>query len=477
MREGDMYEGFELLRFKDDTTVVMDIPSWLEHLGDCWPPRSLSDSMYVSYGDMKFRTRTLDAGTTFWLRLDTSYTVVGQRANDREPRVMEVTGENPPDTWRVSKKSYHDDGELSTEEIVSFDNELKREKRIVTRSWNEFGNLIFELEGDFGNPTGRLTQWHENGVKSEEGELVDREKHGLWMQWDEWGQLRQRGSYENGVRHGLWTYWDTVGRKCGSVEFKNGSGNIRMWHANGKPMVEGGFVSEGQEYRGWKKWYETGLEKTDYIGIPDGIKGGLWREWYESGQLKSSRPYDCGNRVGDHVWYRPDGEIELSMNGRYLIPVQDWFANGQLKHRYTLWQWTEWDEHDHVRINTKRYHRTNHGKHEERFADGSTKLEGQWSNGNECGMWVHYWPNGHKRLERTYDYECNTTVLKEQPSRREPKSLISVYRLDGSIRFSEARGEADTIQRLYYDELGHPTDRETYLRGKLVLINGEKVMR
>jgi antitoxin component YwqK of YwqJK toxin-antitoxin module len=129
-----------------------------------------------------------------------------------------------------------------------------------------------------------------------------------------------------------------------------------------------------------------------------------------------------------------------------------------------------------MRLHIERENHRNHGQHKEWHFDGTLKTEGQWNEGYRSGVWTHYWPNGAKRKEERYIKGLKGGWFLSRPP-NEPASLLTLYREDGTIRFSEARGGADTIQRLYYDDSGHPADRETYLRGKLILINGEKVMR
>jgi hypothetical protein len=226
MREGDVYEGFELLQIVDDSTTKMAFYDRYEFKDGGGPPREIRDSVYISYEDLRFSIEIqIDAESNWWLRIDTNYTVEGSRGGDKEPRVMETTKLEDFESWRIPHRRFYPDGSLQEEMIMSYNPENRREVEIVTRRWSEIGRLVFKLEGARPRPTGRLTQWYENGAKSEEGRLVEGKKDGTWKYWDELGQPRDSGEHE---------WYRATGRQIGS-NLMCLPGESRMTYKDGQP--------------------------------------------------------------------------------------------------------------------------------------------------------------------------------------------------------------------------------------------------
>ncbi len=85
-------------------------------------------------------------------------------------------------------------------------------------------------------PPRLVTEWHANGQKKREGNIVYDQAEGLWTEWDESGNIISQGNYVKGKKDGPWIEYDKMGLKriekiyeTGKVQseiYWNESGNI-----------------------------------------------------------------------------------------------------------------------------------------------------------------------------------------------------------------------------------------------------------
>jgi hypothetical protein len=120
-----------------------------------------------------------------------------------------------------------------------------------------------------GSIEGLKTLWHDNGVKSGEGEFRNNKKHGPWTFWYASGQKRWEGSFVDDVEHG----------------------DERAWHENGELS------------------YEGHLEK--------GVREGEYAFYYDNGQLWWRGPYSKGKKHGAFEFHERDGKRDPKQSGRY----------------------------------------------------------------------------------------------------------------------------------------------------------------
>jgi hypothetical protein len=125
--------------------------------------------------------------------------------------------------------------------------------------------------------SGPFTEWHANGVKSGEGELVEGQRQGPWSFFFESGVLRWRGTFERGV---------AVGPE-------------EAWHENGAKQLEGTLV-DGRREGIYRYWYDNGQLELE-VEFRDDVRHGKCRRWSRDGVLdrSSSGVYTKGRKTGE----------------------------------------------------------------------------------------------------------------------------------------------------------------------------------
>jgi len=120
-----------------------------------------------------------------------------------------------------------------------------------------------------GKLDGPVTLWHENGMKSAQGEYRDEERQGLWQFWYPNGTLRWEGAFDEGVQIGL----------------------QRAWYDNGRLQSEGTWI--------------------------DGELDGDFSAWHDNGRLALRCHFDHGRERGELRRWNEDGELDLGVSGVY----------------------------------------------------------------------------------------------------------------------------------------------------------------
>ncbi|MCY3002411.1 MAG: hypothetical protein NTV21_11460 [Planctomycetota bacterium] len=125
--------------------------------------------------------------------------------------------------------------------------------------------------------SGPFTEWHPNGVKSGEGELVEGLRQGPWTFFHPTGVLRWRGTFERGV---------AVGPE-------------EAWHENGAKQLEGTLV-DGHREGIYRYWYDNGQLELE-LEFHDDERHGKCRRWTRDGMLDrvSSGVYTKGRKTGE----------------------------------------------------------------------------------------------------------------------------------------------------------------------------------
>jgi hypothetical protein len=120
-----------------------------------------------------------------------------------------------------------------------------------------------------GSIEGLKTLWHDNGVKSGEGEFRNNQKHGPWTFWYPSGQKRWEGTFVDDVENG----------------------EERAWHENGELSYEG--------------------------RVEKGVRNGVYSFYYDNGQLWWRGPYSKGKKHGAFEYFGRDGQADPKLSGRY----------------------------------------------------------------------------------------------------------------------------------------------------------------
>ena len=73
-----------------------------------------------------------------------------------------------------------------------------------------------------GKLDGRVTRWHETGLKKNDASYLSGDLDGPWRAWYPYGSPASRGGYRYGLREGRWIFHDKHGaideRKSGVYE-------------------------------------------------------------------------------------------------------------------------------------------------------------------------------------------------------------------------------------------------------------------
>jgi hypothetical protein len=155
--------------------------------------------------------------------------------------------------------------------------------------------------------------------------------------------------------------------------------------------------------------------------------------WSDAGDIT---PENSGGKIKDYAEYYPNGKLRskwsarICPDGRYLLNGDqiDYYENGAKQHKVT--------------------YENGRKTGEETFwlPNGTRSWTWQRDLENNRALWTHYWPNGNKKIESTW----NT-----KPEARDLKRHFLGYVAEGSSR--------------HWDELGNLVATHIFLKGELAV--------
>lgn len=152
-----------------------------------------------------------------------------------------------------------------------------------------------------GNIGGKYTLWYENGIKQEEGFLLEAKGYenfrftkplyyGEKSEFTKKGVLEKIDFYDNyGKKISYQMFYSNGIKKYLYVDNKVGSGGESIsWYQNGQMMEK--YKSNGMGRHGWAEyWYPNGVKKCegefDSSGLWRNDLIGVWEKWDEDGNL------------------------------------------------------------------------------------------------------------------------------------------------------------------------------------------------
>jgi antitoxin component YwqK of YwqJK toxin-antitoxin module len=145
------------------------------------------------------------------------------------------------------------------------------------------------------------TPWYE-GIKKEEGTLINGIKNGPFIKWNNRGQQEEVGLYKNGKLEGLWNKWNWC-RKIEECTYKDGNkdGMYLSWDLNGKLVEESSYANGKKEGRS-VLYYPNGQKKEEANYKKD-LLDGKYIKWWINGIIKEETIYQNGNFNGEIKWY------------------------------------------------------------------------------------------------------------------------------------------------------------------------------
>lgn len=196
----------------------------------------------------------------------------------------------------------------------------------------------------------KVLQYHDDGAKKVEGQLIDNKRDGVWTEWYEDGTKKSEKEYKEGKRNGL-----------------------------------------------WKEWYDNGSPKSD-SEYQDDKRSGRRIEWYYSGQKKLRQRYRDGIPEGVRTEWDEYGNTTRTI-GYYANGDQKYEIQYEYTREGTLKTQTEWFENGNKRVEVRMKNDIKDGDYKEWFEDGVLSIETQFKEGKEDGLHRDYYQDGSLRME------------------------------------------------------------------------------
>ena len=209
-------------------------------------------------------------------------------------------GESEPYTGTVV--DWHDNGQKQYEaQMVDGVAEGKAVE------WYENGQKMTEVTLKDGQPVGTLTGWHSNGAKQFEMPLHAGQPHGLLTEYDTGNRRLNTTRYVGGLRKGEATGYNEEGQKTWERNYRDNilEGDFVEYHPNGR--------------RSSRTPYENGK--------PNGMAEG----WFLDGKKSWAAEWNGQQPIGVHQIWHPNGKLQRKQifNKGVLALYTEWHSNGQ----------------------------------------------------------------------------------------------------------------------------------------------------
>ena len=195
--------------------------------------------------------------------------------------------------------------------------------------WFENGQKMTEVTLKDGAPMGTLTGWHSNGARQFEMPLHAGQPHGLLTEYDTGNRLLNTTRYVSGLREGAATGYDVEGQKTWESNYRDNvlEGDLIEYHPNGQrssrtPFVRGQpkGVAEGWFLDGKKSWVAEWKGKQPM---------GVHQNWHPNGKLQRKQIFKSGLLSVFTEWHE-NGQKTLvaTYRGTALVSQKRWDAKG-----------------------------------------------------------------------------------------------------------------------------------------------------
>ena len=444
-----------------------------------------------------------------------------------------------PEGYKISHTWYNDKSEkLRTQTYYYSSGKVKETNPYnkgmldgVVTGFYPNGTKKYEIYYKEDKRNGASRFYYLNGKISSEAWYLDGEVNGNLIEYNEKGNITSFSSYLNDNVYGerRWyhangkldeteefsneilrtkTQYDTTGKIIGSSTFKNGNGNFKGIHFNGKKSYTGAKINglaHGKfqnhfydESLALEKIYEHGNLNGPYIeyhfGGNPSVKGqysnneriGNWKYYTRTGKLWKEINYVNDEINGKMIFYHNSGSIENEMeyrndnlNGAYTRITED----GQLAYQLMFKdnEITGFTYHD---KNGKLLPVTplpgGNGKVLTYFKDGSASAEMEYADGELTGSYKLYYPGGKLYFHNTQVYgNSDGKSIEYFPD----GTLQSEYnyllgQLDGAYKVFHPNGKLSEEGYYYlgelhgnrkmYDENGKQTQSIDYYYGTII---------
>lgn len=392
----------------------------------------------------------------------------------------------------MEQETYYVDDIKQGEEIWYYvDGSIKKKIEFIddkenglALEYNHQGQVISEEEYS----KGYLRKKENFNQLNEKGEKV-----GTWRTYHSNGKVATEINYENGKKEGIATSYDAQGKLININSMKGDTvasdpGGIVMidlykeYHDNGKVKLVGG-TNKGLKSGIFREYDADGNLIQGYIYNKDtlmsegmvqagGIFVGEWKTYYKNGKIKSTGPYQNGQKDGFWTYYYENGKKE---------------QEGKFKNDVLSGQWNWYYENSQLK---KQEFFNNKGLLEGPMTEydslGVELARGEYYNGKKEGAWFYqvgdYKEVGSFTLDRPngiwqYFYQNGKLAFVGEFSEGEPRGKHTYYHKNGLKKLvgKHAGGLRHGTWK-EFDERGELVEIIQYRNGEIYRLNGFRVV-
>ena len=215
------------------------------------------------------------------------------------------------------------------DDIKSWKLKFNDGKIIYAETWKPTGEKCPETSID-RNGNGVVILYREDGSKWRtdyyvNGNISERNFHGMSTRWDENGHKRSESNYFKYKLDGLQTtYWKKNGRKHIEQNYKKGKkdGISTLWYENGRKCSEYNYIN-GMSHGLQTVWAIDGQKRAEE-SYKAGKRHGIENTWYHSGQMQRESEWAKGKLLSAEVW-KPNGAKCPSTNVKDGNGIVVWY--------------------------------------------------------------------------------------------------------------------------------------------------------
>ncbi len=122
-------------------------------------------------------------------------------------------------------------------------------------------------------------------------------------------QIVEEGSYEDNKRHGVWKKYYPTGVIKSEINYLNNHprGEYKVYYTDGK-LEESGDWQGNKNVGSFKRFHENGKLAQDFVFTPNGKREGLQSYYYENGKILMTVEIEEGVANGMMKVYYPNGD-------------------------------------------------------------------------------------------------------------------------------------------------------------------------
>ena len=274
----------------------------------------------------------------------------------------------------------------------------------------ECGYAVIAADGSLLK-AGTWTQWHDNGVKAEEGSYQEGTNQGLWTGWYANGKLRHKETYAGGRMHGESSIWLTNGNRheYAMVDDSCSGGKIFLAEESSKVDDICRFYIRQMLSGEVGVYFAQQLKQTIVVRNGERVAEVLY---YPSGKQFRIDHYHnngYGDKIGKAVWFYPKGQkataIDYDAKEDPEGTQSSWWPSGELAGEMIYKGGKPWQGLRLELAKTGAYQLASykdgqlHGLQATYWANGKKKLEAQFNEGELVGARAAYHDNGSKMWE------------------------------------------------------------------------------